>query len=76
MDIKVSDILKVCGGKLICGDTDMVFTNFSKDTRTINKDDVYVGIKGESIDGSKFYLDAFEKGAKGVIINKGFYKEN
>ncbi len=68
MDIKVNDILKVCGGKLICGDTDMVCTNFSKDTRTINKDDVYVGIKGENFDGNILYKDAFEKGAKACVL--------
>lgn len=67
-DIKVKDIIKICNGKLIYGNEDIVCESFSKDTRTINKNDVYVGIKGESFDGNMFYIDALEKGAKVCIL--------
>lgn len=68
MEIKVKDIVKVCNGKLLCGNEEETCIDFSKDTRTIQKDDVYVGIKGENFDGNILYKDAFEKGAKVCIL--------
>lgn len=68
MDIRIKDIIKICNAKLIFGDEEIICENFSKDTRTIQKNDVYVGIKGENFDGNKFYEQAFEKGAKVCII--------
>lgn len=43
--IYVKDLIEVCNGKLLCGDINLPLNNFSKDTRLINKDDVYIGIK-------------------------------
>ena len=75
MDIKIKDIIKVCNGELICGNEEDICIDFSKDTRTIQENDVYVGIKGENFDGNNLYIEALEKGAKacilqGVEINK------
>jgi len=66
--IYVKDIIRLCDGELLCGDENLVLDNFSKDTRTIQKDDIYVGIKGENTDGNLFVEDAFSKGAKAAII--------
>ena len=68
MDMKLVDVVKVCNGKLLYGDENITCENFSKDTRTINKDDIYVGIKGENFDGNNLYKEAFEKGAKVCIL--------
>lgn len=68
MEIKVRDVIKICNGNLICGNEDDLLINFSKDTRTIQKDDVFVGIKGENFDGNVLYIDALEKGAKACIL--------
>lgn len=67
-DILVKDILDICKGKLICGNEEEICENFSKDTREINVGDIYLGIKGERFNGSNFYKEAFEKGAKGCIL--------
>ena len=67
--IYVKDLLNNCDAKLFYGNLDTSLIDFSKDTRTINKDDIYVGIKGDNIDGSIFYKDALLKGAKGCILN-------
>lgn len=68
-NIYLKDLLNLCNAKLIKGNLDTVLDNFSKDTRTINENDIYVGIKGENFDGSIFYQEAFNKGAKGCILN-------
>ena len=67
-DITIKDLIKICQGKLLCGDENMICEGFSKDTREIETDDIYVGIKGERFNGSTFYKQAFEKGAKACIL--------
>jgi len=51
-EITAEDVVEICNGKLICGNLDEVFSDFCKDTREIQKDDVYVAIKGETFDGN------------------------
>ena len=67
-DITVEEILKITGGELIIGNKEIVCKNFSKDTRTIQKGDIYIGIKGEKFDGSMFWEQALENGADVVIV--------
>jgi len=68
-NLYVKDIIEKCNGKLLQGNLDFILENFSKDTRTIQSNDVYVGIKGDKLDGSIFYKDAIEKGASTCILN-------
>ena len=70
MNLKIKDILNCTNGKLIIGNDDYECTNYSKDTRTINKRDTYIGIKGENFDGNLFWKDALNKGADVVIVNE------
>ncbi|MCF0125658.1 MAG: UDP-N-acetylmuramoyl-tripeptide--D-alanyl-D-alanine ligase, partial [Clostridia bacterium] len=67
-NLTVKDILNQTGGILITGNEKTECICFSKDTRTINDGDCYIGIKGERFDGSKFWCDALDKGASTVII--------
>ena len=68
MDLYVRDIIKACNGELLQGDENKVLGEFSKDTRTIKKGEVYVGIKGENFDGNTLYELALENGAEVCII--------
>ena len=54
-DLTVKNILDVTNGELIVGNEDYVCKSYSKDTRTIRKGHCYIGIKGETFDGSKFW---------------------
>ena len=69
-NLTVKDILNITNGNLVVGDKKLECINFSKDTRKIEKGDVYIGIKGETFDGSKFWRQALEKGAQAVIVEK------
>ena len=73
-EIFIKDIINLIDGNLIIGE-DTSLDSFCINSKDIKENDVFVGIKGEMIDGSKFYLDALNKGAKGAIITKGFYKD-
>ena len=65
----VSDVVNICHGKLINGSLERECKHFSNDTRVINKDDVFVGIKGETFNGNAFYKEAIKKGASVVILD-------
>ena len=69
MNLTIEDILNCTNGKLIIGEKKLECKNYSKDTRTIKKNDTYIGIKGEKFDGSLFWKDALNNGAETVIIN-------
>ena len=66
--MNVKNIIKVTNGKLIIGNEEIECENFSKDTRTIEKGDIYIGIKGEKFDGNAFWKQALDNGAKAVIV--------
>ncbi len=67
-DLSVKNILDVTNGELVVGNEDYVCKSYSKDTRTIKEGDCYIGIKGETFDGSKFWEQALENGASTVIV--------
>ena len=67
-NLTVKDILKVTKGELLLGEENLECKTFSKDTRKIKKGDTYIGIKGETFDGSSFWKQALENGAQAVII--------
>lgn len=76
MNLKIKDILKCTGGKLIQGDENYECENFTNDTRKIEKGDTYIAIKGEKFDGNIFFEEALEKGADTVILeNKKIEKK-
>jgi UDP-N-acetylmuramoyl-tripeptide--D-alanyl-D-alanine ligase len=75
-NIKVKDIIDVCNGELFIGNSDFECINFSKDTRTINENDIYIGIKGDNFNGNLFYEEAFDKGAAFCILEKKYFNKD
>jgi len=66
--ITLKDILNVTNGKLIIGKEDQICEDFCRDSREVKEGDIYLGIKGESLNGSVFFEEAFKRGAKGAIL--------
>lgn len=54
---------------------DIELGEFSKDTRTIAENDVYVAIKGENFDGHDFIMEAIKKKASLIISEKELSEE-
>ena len=75
-DIKVKDILEICGGELLTGCKDAILEGFKIDTRNVEAGDTYVGIKGEKNNGGDFFEDAFEAGANACIVQDIEIPEN
>lgn len=70
--IKIKDMIGISNARLIFGNLndEVDFNYFSKDSRIVNKGDVFIGIKGDNFDGNDYYLEVLEKGAKTVILSK------
>lgn len=67
--MKINDIInniKLKGSYIY---NNLTVEGFSKDTRTINDNEIYIAIKGENFDGNNFIIDAYNKKAVGVICD-------
>ena len=73
--IILKEILDICNAKLLYGNENLELKNFSKDTRDIKENDIYLAIKGENFDGNLFIDDAFKKGAIACITDNKKYNE-
>ena len=49
---------------------DVVFTGVSTDSRRIRKDELFFALSGDNFDGHDFVSEAFDKGAKGAVVEK------
>lgn len=65
MRVKLSEIVKAVGGKLLCSDAaaDPVITAFATDSRETKAGVMFVPLVGERVDGHDFIEKAFENGA-------------
>jgi len=50
--------------------SDVLFTAVSKDTRSIEKGDLYIAIKGDRFDGHRFVEKAGDAGAVGALVSQ------
>lgn len=75
-NVTVQDIITCTKGELVIGDKNSICNHFSKDTRTIEKGDIYIGIKGEKFDGNLFWKQALDNGAMGVIVQDIAFEAN
>ena len=66
--MKLKDLASISNGSLY-GDS-LEVSEFSIDTRSINKGEVYVAIEGEYLDGHDFIQEAERKQAKALIVSK------
>lgn len=62
-DMKVSDILKATGGKLLCGDENTIIRDICIDSREIKEGDLFVPIIGAKVDAHRFIESCLEVGA-------------
>ncbi len=76
--ITLNSLLSIIHGKVKNESFNDVKTlyNFSIDTRTLKKRDIYIAIVGERFDGNDFIEEAFKKGASWVISSKSNYNND
>ena len=76
MMFSLEEILTATKAKIIKNTTDIALFSFSTDTRTIEKGQLYLPLKGASFDGEQFLTQAINKGAEGCFITQNNYPED
>lgn len=73
MRVKLSEIVKAVGGRLICGEAanaEAVITSFATDSREVKSGVMFVPLNGERVDGHDYIDKAFENGAAAAFTEK------
>ncbi len=65
--ISLSQLAAVSKGQV--KGSDIKFSSVAIDTRTLNKGDLYIAIKGENFDGHQFIRNAVEKGCSAFVVH-------
>lgn len=70
MELTLNEIVKFCEGEIISKSKDTNFNILSTDTRKIEKDNIFLALKGENFNGNKYAKEALDKGASICIIDE------
>ena len=68
--MKISELIIAANAKVLREPEEDFDVKISTDTRTIQKGDFYLPLKGASFDGEKFIQQALDKGAAGAFCTK------
>ena len=63
-------ISKICNGNKLTQSVDYNIENFVIDSREVNKNDCFIGIKGENNNGNLYVETALENGANVCIVDE------
>ena len=66
--ILVKDVIRETNGTLVQGNLEEKCDNYCRDTREVKEGDTYIGLQGETFDGSSLWKEALDNGAKVVIV--------
>lgn len=69
--ITIADIQKATGGELVAGEAGRTISRISTDTRTLERDDLFIALRGRNFDGHDYLLDALGRGCAGIIYDRG-----
>ncbi|RJQ54110.1 MAG: UDP-N-acetylmuramoyl-tripeptide--D-alanyl-D-alanine ligase [Actinobacteria bacterium] len=68
--MRVSDVVKATGGRLLAGKGGTLVEGFSTDSRSISAGEMFVPLKGENFDGMFFVASALDAGAAGALVTR------
>lgn len=68
--LRVGEVVRASGGRLVRGDLDAVVMRVSTDSRTGQEGDLFVALAGERFDGHRFAGDAVKRGARAVMASR------
>ena len=67
---KLKDVLKGVSYTVLAGTDDLEINDIKYDSRKVEKNDIYVALKGHTTDGHEYIPEAISKGAKVIIVSK------
>ena len=68
--MKLIDILKGLNYSLLSGSLDTDINDIKYDSRKVTKNDVYIALKGATVDGHDYIPEAISKGASVIVVSK------
>lgn len=76
MDLNLTEIIKAVNGEILFKNNDGIFNKVSTDTRKIEKDNLFIALKGANFNGNDYAVHAIEKGASIVIVDEVKFGED
>lgn len=70
MELSLDEIVKAIDGKIVINKENLIFNEVCTDTRKIEKDNLFIALKGANFNGNDYANVAIEKGASLVIIDE------
>lgn len=70
MKMSMDEILKGINGELILDGKDYDYDTIETDTRKLQKNSIFIALKGENFNGNDFILDSIEKGSTICIVSE------
>jgi UDP-N-acetylmuramoyl-tripeptide--D-alanyl-D-alanine ligase len=67
---RLAAVLKATGGTLTYGNPEAVFRAVSTDSRAIGENDLFVALRGDNFDGTRFCGEAVRRGAAGLLVER------
>jgi UDP-N-acetylmuramoyl-tripeptide--D-alanyl-D-alanine ligase len=74
VDLNLEEIIKAVNGEILIQNNEGFFNKISTDTRKIEKDNLFIALKGENFNGNDYTVPAVEKGAAIVIVDEVKFK--
>ena len=71
INMKLKAVLNGIEGLKAKGDLEIDIKSIAHDSRKVEKDGMFIAIKGYETDGHKFIKNAIEKGAKVIVVEEG-----
>lgn len=68
--LSLEKIAQFAGGKLTGGSSGITVTKVSTDSRTVQRGDLFVALRGENFDGHNFIEQASRRGAVGAMVEE------
>lgn len=72
VDVTLESLAAAAAGRILSGEPQMPVGNVTTDTRTLQRGDFFVALRGPRFDGNAFVGDALNRGAAGAMVDTGF----
>ena len=69
LPVTLGDLAQAVGGRVVVGAAETRIDGFSIDSRSLNRGDLFVAIRGDRFDGHAFVADAIGRGACGAVVS-------
>lgn len=72
MELNFEELVKAINGDIVINNENKSFNSLCTDTRKIQKDNIFLALKGENFNGNKYVKNAFDNGASIAIVDEIF----